>query len=123
MANATSFSQSLHCPDSSAHHQIQINIIRPQTLQTALNALAHNMMPRIVQLGCQPYIFSRNTRIFDPLPNFVLVSISKRGINVTVSLLESNLDRVTHFVGLALPRAKTDSWDLVAGIEGESFPR
>ena len=80
------------------------------------------MMPRIIQLGRQPYLLSWNPGVFDSLPNFMLVSIGKGGINVTISFLESNPDGVTYFVRLALPRAKTDSWDLVASIQSEGFP-
>ena len=79
------------------------------------------MMPRIIQFGRQPYLFSWDTGVFDPLPNFMLIPISKRSIDMTISLLKSNLDRVAHFVGLALPCAQTDGWNLVAGIEGEGF--
>ncbi len=51
----------------------------------------------------------------------MLVPIGKRGIDMTISLVKSNLDRVAHFVGLTLPCAEADGWNLVAGIEGEGF--
>ena len=44
-------SRSLSHDNGSAHHQIQINIVRPQTLQAALNAVRDEMMPCIIQLG------------------------------------------------------------------------
>lgn len=78
-------------------------------------------MPCVIQLGRQPYFFSWDTGVSDSLPNFMLVPIGKRGIDMTISLVKSNLDRVAHFVGLTLPCAEADGWNLVAGIEGEGF--
>ena len=45
------------------------------------------MMPRIIQLGGQPYLFSWNSRVFDALTHFLLVAICKRGIDVPVPFL------------------------------------
>ena len=121
MASATVISYRLHQPNAIAHHQIQINIVRSQTLQTTLDAFTNNMMPCVIQLGRQPYLFSGNSRIFDPLPHFMLVPVCERGIDMAIAFLQRNSDGVTDLVGLALPGAKTDGWDLVASAESEGF--
>ena len=79
-------------------------------------------MPRIVQFGRQPYLLSGNTGIFDTQPDFAFIAVGKGGIDVTVALFQSNFDRVTHLVGLTLPGAQTDGWNLVTGVEGEGLP-
>ena len=79
-------------------------------------------MPRVVQLRRQPYFFSGNTGVFDAQPNFAFIPVGKGSIDVTVAFFQSNLDSVTHLVGLTLPRAQTDGRNLVTGIEGEGLP-
>lgn len=51
----------------------------------------------------------------------MLVPVGERGIDVSVAFLKRNFDGVANFVGLALPSAKADGWDLVASVEGKSF--
>ena len=104
-----------------AYHEVQIHIVCPQTLQTALNAFLNSMMPRIVQLRRQPYVFPWNTRVFDPLPHFMLIRVGERSIDVSVAFLKGNLDGVANLIGLALPGAKADGWDLIASIESKGF--
>ena len=78
-------------------------------------------MPRVVQFGRQPYFFSGDTGIFDAQANFAFIPIGKGSVDVTVALFQSNFDSVTHLVGLTLPGAQTDGWNLVTGIEGEGL--
>ena len=79
------------------------------------------MMPRIVQFGRQPYLLSGNAGVFDAKPNFAFIPIGKGSVDVTVAFFQSNFDSVTHLVGLTLPGAQTDGWNLVPGIEGEGL--
>lgn len=78
-------------------------------------------MPCIIQLGRQPYLFSWDSGIFDPLPHFVLIPICQRGIDMPVALFQGDLDGIPNFIGFALPGAKADGWDLVAGVESKGF--
>ena len=80
------------------------------------------MMPCIIQLGSQPYLFSWNTRVFDPLPHLFLVAICQCSVDVAVAFLQRDFDRVADFVGCALPGPETNGWDLVASVEGEGLP-
>ena len=78
-------------------------------------------MPRIVQFSRQPYFSSWDTRVFDPLPDFVLVPIGKCGIDMSVAFLKGNLDGITNLVGFALPGAKSNGWYFVPSVQGKSF--
>ena len=51
----------------------------------------------------------------------MFISIRQRRIDVSIPFLESNFHSIANFVGLALPGAKANGWDLVAGIEGKGF--
>lgn len=51
----------------------------------------------------------------------MLIRVGERGIDVSVAFLKGNLDGVANFIGLALPGAKADGWDLVASIESKGF--
>ena len=79
-------------------------------------------MPCIIQLGRQPYLFPWDSRVFDPLPNFMLIPIRQCRVDVSIPFLESNFHSIANFIRLALPGAKANGWDLVAGIEGKGFP-
>lgn len=114
-------SENFQEPLGVAYNEVQIHIVCPQTLQTALNAFLNSMMPRIIQLRCQPYLVPWNTGVFDPLPHFMLVPIGKRGIDVSIAFLKGNLDGVANLIGLALPGAKANGGDLVASVEGKGF--
>ena len=80
------------------------------------------MMPCIVQLGSQPYLFSWNARVFDPLPHLFLVAIFQGSVDVAISFVQRDFDSVADFAGCALPGPETNGWDLVAGAEGEGLP-
>lgn len=101
-------------------------------------------MPVVVQLGRHPDLFAGNTGLLDTLTDLCLIAIIKSAvhssvsfyhgklgirnmpchlrINVTVSMLQSNLDSLLDLVGLGLPGTQTDGRDLVAGVEGEGPP-
>ena len=57
--------------------QIQINVVGPQGLQRGVDAFLDSLVPRIVQFGGQPDLFSWNARILDSSSNFFLVAVSK----------------------------------------------
>ena len=44
------------------------------------------MMPRIIQLGRQPYLFPRHPGVFDALSDFVLVCVREGRVDVAVTL-------------------------------------
>jgi hypothetical protein len=49
-------------------------------------------VPWVVELGSDPDLLTGNTRVLDTLADFLLVSVCKRGVDVTVSTLECSLD-------------------------------
>lgn len=51
----------------------------------------------------------------------MLIRVGERGIDVSVAFLKGKLDGVANFIGLALPGAKADGWDLIASIESKGF--
>ena len=57
--------------------QIQINVVGAQGLQRGVDAFFDSLVPRIIQFGSQPDLFSRYARVFDSSSNFFLVAISK----------------------------------------------
>jgi len=107
---------------TASYHQVKIHMIRVQILERRLNSLGHDVMPRIIELRRQPYLISWNTRVLDTLPNLGFVAIRKSCVDVTVALLEGNLDGVAHFGWFALPSAQANRWDLSTGIESEGLP-
>lgn len=46
-------------------------------------------------------------------------SFTYRGIDVSVSFLQGNLDSLLNFSGLGLPSSESNGWDLGPGVEGE----
>ena len=78
-------------------------------------------MPRVVELGGDPDLLSRNARVFDPLADLRLIAIRKSRINVSVSLAKSILDGFRDLVGLGLPCPQSEGGDLVARVESEGF--
>ena len=104
------------------YHKVQVNIVCVQVLQRSLDPFGHDMMPSIVQLCGQPYLFPGNPGVFNALPNLLLVAICQCGVDVTVAFLQRDFDRVADFVGRALPGAETNGWDFIASIEGKGLP-
>jgi len=80
-------------------------------------------MPCIFQLGGQPDLAARNPGLLYPFPDLCFIAIGKCGIDVTVAYLKSVFDSFSDNIRGALPGSEADGGDLVAGIEGKSFPR
>lgn len=101
---------------ANAHYQVKVDVIGAQVLQARIDALSHNMMPCVIQLGGQPNLFSGYTRVFDALSHFCFIAICQRRIDVSVALLQGNFYGISDFVGLTLPGSKTNRWDFCTGI-------
>ena len=52
----------------------------------------------------------------------MLVPVRQRGVDMSVAFVEGDFDSIADLVGLALPGAKANSWNLVASVEGEGLP-
>jgi len=62
-------------------------------------------VPWVIELGGDPDLLARYTRVLDALTNLLLVSICKSGINVPVAGLNSRFDSFANLARLALPRS------------------
>lgn len=105
-------SRSLH-----TYHEIQINVVNAERLQRAVDALLDTLVPRVVELGCDPDLLARDARVLDTLTNLLLVAVGKSRIDMAVSSLECGLDSLTDLTRLRLPCSQTDGGDLCAGVE------
>ena len=105
----------------STDHEIQVNVVNAQALQRGLDALFDALMPWVVQLGSDPDLLTWDAGVLDSLANLVLVAVRQCGVDVAVTFLESDLDGIANFVGLRLPGAETDGWNLRARVEGEGL--
>jgi hypothetical protein len=94
---------SLYARTDVTYHQVQVDVIHAQTLQRRLNSLLHPLMPRIVQLGGDPNLLPRHTRVFNAQPDFLLVAIREGGVDVAVAGLERNSYCVADLAGFGLP--------------------
>ena len=57
------------------YHEIEVHIVSPQVLQRGVDAFCDAMVPGVVELGGQPDFLAWNAAIFDPLTDFLLISI------------------------------------------------
>jgi hypothetical protein len=121
-------------------HQVQIDVIRLQILQRGRDAILDTLVPRVIELGSDPNLFARHTRVDNSLANLRFVTVSKgtgspleKGrkrwdpspflrIDMAVASQQSVLDCHANFVGLRLPGAETDTGHLRAGVQSEHRP-
>jgi hypothetical protein len=62
-------------------HKIKINVVGAQRLQRGVNAFLNPLVPRVIELGGQPNLFSGNARILNSSANFFLIAICKLMVN------------------------------------------
>ena len=74
-------------------------------------------MPRVVELGGDPDLLTRNARVLDSLTNLVLVAVGQSSVDVAVSSEERGLDSLADLIGLALPCTQTNLGNFGALIE------
>lgn len=82
------------------YHQVQVNVVHVETLQTAVDAVCNAVVPCVVELRCNPDLFTWNARVLDALTNLVLITVSKSSVDVAVSSKKSVLDSVADLIGL-----------------------
>jgi hypothetical protein len=101
------------------YHKVQVDVVKAQALQRAVDTLLHALVPWVVELGGDPDLLTRNAGILDALTNLLLVAICQGSVNVAVASLEGRLDSVANLTRLGLPCSKTNSGDLGASVERE----
>ncbi len=119
-------------------HEVEVDIVGLEVFQRRSNALRNTLVPRVVQLGGEPDLAARHTRIDDTLSDLGFVAISKRTdqsersipasevcirVDMSVTILESHLDCLAHLIGFGLPRSETNAGHLIAGVEREDSPK
>lgn len=123
--------------------EVEVDIVRAETLEGGINTLLHTVVPGVVELGGDPDLATRHTGVSDSGTNFGLVTIGKGTrvsvstdsvpvcvhhengdlrVNVTVTLQKGVLDGLADLIGLGLPGTKTDSGNLVPGVESVDLP-
>lgn len=78
--------------------QVEVDIVGSKTLQGAVDAVLHAMVPGVVQLGSEPDLVSWYTRVLDSAADFGFIAIRKSGVDVAVSGSERILDCLLDFV-------------------------
>lgn len=61
------------------------------------------LVPRVVQLGGDPYLLPWNAGVFDTETNLSLVAVSERCVDVAISGVEGCFDCFADFVWSTLP--------------------
>jgi hypothetical protein len=103
-----------------AYHQVEVDIVDTERLQRRLDALFDPLVPRVIELGRDPDLLAGHARVLDSLPDLVLVSVRQSRVNVSVALLQSDLDGFAHLIGLRLPGTQAHGGHLGPGVEGKS---
>lgn len=97
-------------------HQVQIDILQPQLLQTQIEILLDARVIRTPQFRGDEEIlaldFARRQRGFDPVADLFLVLVAERGVNVSVSDGDGVGDGVFHLAWGRLPC----SWTTQASV-------
>jgi hypothetical protein len=81
-------------------HKIQVNIVCLQVLERRGYALFNTLVPGIVQLGGDPNVLARHTRVLDAETDLSLVAVGQSSVNVAVASEESGLDGFANLIGL-----------------------
>lgn len=100
-------------------HQVQVDVVGAQLAQAVGQGLGHALVVRVVELGRQPDLLSRDARLLDALAHFLFVAVRRRRVNVSVACLERCLDGGSNLSGLGLPCSQADGGDLVSRVEGK----
>lgn len=112
--------------------QVQVDIVHFEVLKGRGDALFNTLVPWVIKLRGHPdldagqsvfrclkqpfrrdaHLLARDTGVLDALADLMLIAIGKGSVNVPVAGVQSCLDGFANLVGLGLPGAETDSWDL-----------
>lgn len=57
--------------------QVEINVVNPQGFEGCIDAFLNAVMPGIIELGGNPNLLSRHTRISDPLADLRFIFVCK----------------------------------------------
>jgi hypothetical protein len=76
-------------------------------------------VPRIVQLGRDPDLLARHSRVLDALPDLALVAVRERRVDVAVAGVEGGLDGVADGAGFGLPSSCVAEWLAESGAAAQ----
>ena len=93
-------------------HQVKVNVVDTERLERRLNTLFDALVPWVVELGGDPDLLTRDTRVLDTLTDLVLVAVRESSVDVAVSSEESGLDGGADLVWLGLPGSQTNLGNL-----------
>ena len=75
-------------------HKLKIDISCVQSLQGSVGGLRHFAMIEIVKFGSGKDLLARDTGVFYPFSNVLLVFVHDCGVDVSASMLDSELNSV-----------------------------
>ena len=88
-------------------HEIQIHVVQTQSLQTFVESLFYSAMIRAPQLGGHEEVLAldlaRGQSCLDAIADFLLVSVARGAVDVTVSHGDGVADGVLDLSGFGLP--------------------
>lgn len=67
-------------------HQVKVDIFQTEVLKRRVNALGDTVVPGVVELGGNPDLLTRNTRVTDTLTNLGLVSVCQSTITLSIDV-------------------------------------
>lgn len=100
--------------------QVEVDVVGTEVLEGRGDALFDTLVPRVVELGGDPDLLTRNAGVLDALTDLGLVAVCESSVDVAVSSEERSLDGLTNLVGLGLPGAQANSGHLCT-LEGCQF--
>lgn len=124
-------------------HQIKVDVVQTEILKRRINALGDTVVPSVVELGGNPDLLTRNTRVTDTLTNLGLVAVCQSTITLSIDIpvyrrlskymcnsrvdvavapQQSVLDGLTDLIGLGLPGTQTNGRDFGTRVEGVGLP-
>lgn len=103
-------------------HQVQVDVVDTEILEGRGNTVLYTVMPGVVQLGGDPNLVARHSRVPDACADFRLVAVGQSRVDVAVALQQGILDGFANLIGPRLPSAQANGGDLVPGVQSVGLP-
>jgi hypothetical protein len=98
-------------------HKVKVDVFKTQVLQGGVDSLRNALVPRVVELGCDPKLLARDAGGANACAYLRLVAICKGRVNVPIASTDGRLDSGGGGIFWRLPRAQADGGDLIAGSQ------
>lgn len=86
-------------------HKVEVEVVCSECVECLLKTLGGIRLVRVPQLARDEDLLPGHARVLDALPDLVLVHVDECCVNVAVSVLKSDRDRVAYLARRRLPRS------------------